>query len=43
VWLAEQLNMPVRVAEDPRSAVIRGASICVEHLADWRELLDAGI
>ncbi len=43
VWLSEQLNMPVRVAEDPRGAVIRGASICVEHLADWRELLDAGV
>lgn len=42
VYLSEQLNVPVRVAENPRRTVARGTAICVDHLAAWRSSLDAG-
>ncbi|WP_339910078.1 rod shape-determining protein [Symmachiella dynata] len=38
----EQLGIPVRVIDDPLTTVARGTAICVEHLAKWRESLDAG-
>jgi len=38
----EQLGIPVRVAHDPLTTVARGAAICVEHLDEWRDGLDAG-
>lgn len=40
--LAEQLNIPVRVADDPLTTVARGTAICVDHLGDWRSTLDGG-
>ncbi|MBW3543336.1 MAG: rod shape-determining protein [Planctomycetes bacterium] len=40
--LNEQLGIPVRVDEDPLRTVARGTAICVEHLAQWRDSLDAG-
>lgn len=40
--LSEQLNVPVRVADDPLTIVARGTAICLDHLADWRDSLDAG-
>ena len=40
--LSEQLNVPVRVADDPLTLVARGTAICLDHLADWRDSLDAG-
>lgn len=42
VWMTEQLNIPVRVADDPLTTVARGTSICLEHLSGWRDSLDAG-
>ncbi len=38
----EQLGIPVRVIDDPLTTVARGTAICVEHLAKWRDNLDAG-
>ena len=38
-YLAEQTGMPVRVAADPLTAVITGATICLENLRDWRSSL----
>lgn len=40
--LSEQLNVPVRVADDPLTTVARGTAICLDHLAVWRDSLDAG-
>src|SRR5262245_1010318 len=40
--LTEQLNTPVRVDPDPLTTVARGASICLDHLALWRDSLDTG-
>ena len=40
--LSEQLNVPVRVADDPLTTVARGTAICLDHLAIWRDSLDAG-
>ena len=40
--MTEQLNVPVRVADEPLTTVARGTAICLEHLADWRESLDRG-
>jgi rod shape-determining protein MreB len=42
VFLAEQLNVPVRVDADPLTTVARGTAICLDHLGDWRDSLDAG-
>ena len=38
----EQLGIPVRVAEDPLTTVVRGTVICLEHFAQWRDSLDDG-
>lgn len=38
--LQEQLGIPVRVAKDPLRAVVRGAAICIEHLAQWKDGLE---
>jgi len=38
----EQLGIPVRAADDPLTTVVRGTSICLEHLAQWRDGLDSG-
>src|SRR6185369_15166382 len=40
--MTEQLNVPVRVADDPLTTVARGTAICLEHLAEWRDSLDTG-
>jgi rod shape-determining protein MreB len=42
VFLSEQLNVPVRVDPDPLTTVARGTAICLDHLAQWRDSLDAG-
>ena len=42
VFLSEQLNVPVRVDSDPLTTVARGTAICLDHLAEWRDSLDAG-
>ena len=38
----EQIGIPVRVAEEPLTTVVRGTSICLEHLSQWRDSLDSG-
>ncbi len=38
--LQEQLGIPVRVANDPRSIVARGTAICLEHLDEWKSRLE---
>lgn len=40
--MSEQLNVPVRVAEEPLTTVARGTAICLEHLSEWRDSLDRG-
>jgi rod shape-determining protein MreB len=39
-YLADELNVPVRVECEPERIVIRGASICLDHLAEWRHSLE---
>jgi len=41
-YMNEQLGIPVRVTEDPLTTVARGTAICLEHLGQWRDSLDAG-
>jgi len=38
--IAERTGLPVRIAEDPATAVTRGALICLEHLDRWQSLLE---
>lgn len=40
LFFREQLGIPVRVAADPQRTVVRGAAICVEHLAQWKDSLE---
>jgi len=40
-WLSEETGMPVRLATDPLTAVVRGQLICMEHLDRWRPLIDS--
>lgn len=40
-YLAEQTGLPVRVAPDPQTAVLHGALVCLEHLEQWRAVLEA--
>jgi rod shape-determining protein MreB len=42
LYLSEQLNVPVRVADDPLTTVARGTAICLDHLAQWRDGLETG-
>jgi len=39
--LSEQLGIPIRLAEDPLTTVVRGSSICLEHLSIWRDSLES--
>ncbi|MEQ9407337.1 MAG: rod shape-determining protein [Fuerstiella sp.] len=41
-FLNQHLGVPVRVVESPRTAVTRGALICLDHLEQWRGRLDDG-
>jgi rod shape-determining protein MreB len=41
-YLNQQLGIPVRIAESPRTTVTRGAMICLDHLDQWRDWLDNG-
>lgn len=41
LFFQERLGVPVRIAADPQRTVIRGATICAEHLDRWRDALDA--
>jgi rod shape-determining protein MreB len=42
-YLHQQLGIPVRIAETPRTAVTRGAMICLDHLDRWKAALDDGM
>jgi rod shape-determining protein MreB and related proteins len=42
VFMTEQLNCPVRAAEEPLTTVARGTAICLDHLGEWRSTLDRG-
>lgn len=39
-YLADQLGVPVRVAENPRLTVARGIMICLDHLEQWQSRFD---
>ena len=39
--IAEEINLPVRVAEDPLTAVARGTGVFLEKLRDLRVALDS--
>ncbi len=41
-YLNQHLGIPVRIADAPRTAVTRGALICLDHLQRWRTGLDDG-
>jgi len=38
--LSEQTGLPVRLADDPLTAVARGTGICLDHLHEWRATLE---
>ena len=38
-YLAEQTGLPVRVCNDPLTAVARGTQLCTEHFSRWRSWL----
>lgn len=40
-FLAERTGLPTRVTPEPLSAVARGTQICLEHLAQWRGMLES--
>jgi len=40
-YLAEQTGLPVRVADEPQTAVVQGTLICLEHLDRWRASLQS--
>ena len=40
--LGERLGVPVNIDDDPRTTVVRGTMICLEHLSRWRGSLDDG-
>ena len=42
-YLNQQLGIPVRIAESPRTTVTRGAMICLDHLDEWKDRLDNGL
>ena len=37
--LQKELNIPVQIAEDPLTAVVRGTGIILEDLENFREVL----
>lgn len=39
-FLSEQLNVPVRADAEPLTTVARGTAICLDHLAQWRNILE---
>jgi rod shape-determining protein MreB len=41
-FLHQQLGIPVRIADAPRTAVTRGVMICLDHLDQWQTGLDDG-
>jgi rod shape-determining protein MreB len=41
-YLSQHLGIPVRIADSPRTAVARGALICLDHLDRWKTGLDDG-
>lgn len=41
-YLNQQLGIPVRIAESPRTTVTHGAMICLDHLDEWSDRLDNG-
>lgn len=41
-YLNQHLGVPVRLADSPRTAVTRGAMICLDHLERWKTGLDDG-
>jgi rod shape-determining protein MreB len=41
-YLSQHLGVPVRLADMPRTAVTRGAMICLDHLDKWQHSLDDG-
>lgn len=41
LFFQEQLGIPARTTADPSRTVIRGLTICVEHIEHWKVHLDA--
>lgn len=41
--MQEHLGLPVRVAADPLTTVARGTAVCMEHLGQWRDILDSDL
>jgi rod shape-determining protein MreB and related proteins len=39
--MREQLGIPIQIADDPLTTVARGTAVCLEHLEQWRESLEA--
>jgi rod shape-determining protein MreB and related proteins len=40
-YLAEQTGLPARVAAEPLLSVAKGALVCLEHLDQWRAMLES--
>lgn len=40
-FMTEQTGVPSRLAGEPQAAVVQGVLHCLEHLADWHDLLES--
>jgi len=40
-WFSERIGIPARVAPEPITAVVQGTLTCLEHLDQWRELVES--
>ncbi len=40
-FLAERTGLPTRVSPEPLTCVARGTQICLEHLGQWRGMLES--
>jgi rod shape-determining protein MreB len=40
-WLSHRIGIPARVAPDATTAVVQGTLTCLEHLDQWRELVES--
>lgn len=41
--LRERTGLPVSIADEPLSCVVRGSGIVVENLKKWKVVLEAGV
>jgi rod shape-determining protein MreB len=40
-WITERTGIPAHLAADPQTAVVSGTLVCLEHLDQWRSLVES--